>query len=296
MSQPRPGDAIAGTDGPRRPASDARREAVLAILDAARADGRISNAEHHERYHTAALSRYEHEMGPLIADLSLRPLELELRTTGLWADNQFANQWKFGPFRSGKRNATQTLREKLALPALTVAVLGMMLLAVISAASEPEYSAPTEVAVTAPGPLHTAEGLARVLDTARAEFGDHRAESLTITRHGATLIHEDPARPGTRSHHHFDGSWDKDTGQGRPAEELRGVLFGLDSVDGAALASAVEQAPALLGLPDAVARHIRIRGDVLADPTYTVSVSTGDRRGSVEFAHDGTARQITPPS
>ena len=123
---PPPGSAV-----PRTPVSDARRDAVLAILDAARADGRLSSAEHQERYRTAALSRFEDELTPLISDLNLRPLELELRTTGLWADDPFANQWKFGPYRSAKRNATRTMRERLGLPALWALVLGMMVLAVI---------------------------------------------------------------------------------------------------------------------------------------------------------------------
>lgn len=295
MSQPRPGDAVTGPEGGRTSASDARRDAVLAILDAARADGRISNAEHRERYRTAALSRFEDELTPLIADLSPRPMELELRTTGLWADDPFANQWKFGPFRSGRRNATRTLRERLVLPALTVVLLGMVLGAVFIDGSEPEYSAPTGAVVTADAPLHTADGLAQVLDSARAEFGDHPVESLTVSSHGATLVHEDPARPGMRIHHDFEGSWDSDTRRDPPAGEIRGVLFGLDAVDRLALASAVERAPALLGIPDGSARHVSIRGDVLGDPTYTVSVSAGDRLGSVEFARDGQVRDLTRP-
>lgn len=295
MSQPRPGDAVTGSEDRRTPTSDARRDAVLAILDSARADGRISNAEHRDRYRAAALSRFEDELTPLIADLSLRPMEVELRTTGLWADDPFANQWTFGPFRSGKRNATRTLRERLVLPALTVVVLGMMLGAVIVGGPEPEYSVPTETVVTAPAPLHTADGLVQVLESARAEFGDHRVESLTVSHHGATLVHEDPARPGMRTHHDFDGSWDADTEQERPADEVRGVLFRLDAVDRVAMASAVEQAPALLGIPDGVAQHVSIRGDVLAEPTYTVSVSAGGRRGSVEFARDGQVRELIHP-
>ncbi|MFD2394529.1 DUF1707 domain-containing protein [Dietzia aerolata] len=62
-----------GSAGPRTPVSDARRDAALAILDAARADGRLSSAEHQERYRTAALSRFEDELTPLISDLNLRP-------------------------------------------------------------------------------------------------------------------------------------------------------------------------------------------------------------------------------
>ena len=266
-----------GSAGPRTPASAARRDAVLAILDAARADGRLSSAEHQERYRIAALSRFDEELTPQISDLNLRPLELELRTTGLWADDPFANQWEFGPFRSGKRNATQTMRERLTLPALGALVLGMVVFAVI-----------------------TADGLTQVLDSARAEFAGHPVESLFLSRHGAALVHEDPERPGTRSQHRFDGSWDADTRQDRPAEELRGVLFTLDSVDEVALTSAVEQAPALLGIPDGIAQYVTIRGDVLADPTYTVSVkavsaSAGERSGSVEFARDGQVREISLP-
>ncbi len=288
-----------GSAGPRTPASAARRDAVLAILDAARADGRLSSAEHQERYRIAALSRFDEELTPQISDLNLRPLELELRTTGLWADDPFANQWEFGPFRSGKRNATQTMRERLTLPALGALVLGMVVFAVITAGYESDHPAPPATVASAPAPL-TADGLTQVLDSARAEFAGHPVESLFLSRHGAALVHEDPERPGTRSQHRFDGSWDADTRQDRPAEELRGVLFTLDSVDEVALTSAVEQAPALLGIPDGVAQYVTIRGDVLADPTYTVSVkavsaSAGERSGSVEFARDGQVREISLP-
>lgn len=98
------GTSTSAADRPRTLATQDRRAAVWSILDAARISGRIGDLEHHDRSRTAGLSEYDDELRHLVADLELSPLELELRTRGMWAtraqrDRRRARRARRGPVR-----------------------------------------------------------------------------------------------------------------------------------------------------------------------------------------------------
>lgn len=286
-------------------ALDARRHAVWAVLDAAHTDGRISGVEHARRSREAGLASHTDELDLLVDDLGLPRLELELRTMGLWDDNPRGPAWdgighrrasrsRPGRFVGRARPKHRPSRKESALIYLaTVAFiavpfgLGGLFDRV---GGKPSGSGTVEVVTVGPGPLHTRQGFERVVESARDEFGDLPVETITILSENAILVHPDPSQPGRNVRHTFTGSW-RVTGHDHAVVD--GEPFSLAAVDAATAATAIAEAPEVLGIRGGRIADVTVTGDPVAGPTYRVTVADRERSGSVTVGPDGAIRDLS---
>lgn len=285
-------------------ALNARRHAVWAVLEAAHTDGRISGVEHARRSSEAGLASDSDELDLLVDDLGLPRLELELRTMGLWDDNPRGPAWdgighrrasraRPGRFVGRARPKHRPSRKESALIYLaTVAFIAVPLgLGEFfdRVGGEPSGPGTVEVVTVGPGPLHTPEGFERVVESARDEFGDLPVETITVLSEDAFLVHPDPTRPGRPVRHAFTGSW-RVIGHGHGAVE--GELFSLAAVDAATAATAIAEAPEVLGIREGRIADVTVTGDPVTGLTYRVTVVDRERSGSVTVGPDGAIRDL----
>lgn len=274
-----------GAPGSRRTrASDAQRTHVWQALDDAFAEGRLSHFEHFERTRTTSRAKYVDELRPLIADLRGGDADL-----GLDPDPPEPDETEHPRPRHRRRG----LAAGVAIAVFTLAVVGGAVVATVSDGPSGTSSSSSQTDV-GPGPLHTAEGLERMLTSAQAEFGSQDIDTLTIYGSSATILREDPTAPGTRLTHSFrNGEWEETAFSSRTDSPTLPV----DAITPDAVMTAIEAAPDELGMDDAEISHVFISPDALGDPEYRVSVSEGDDGdlGTATFGPDGEVRERNEP-
>lgn len=274
-------------------ASDAQRTAVLQALDEAFGAGRLDHFEHFERTRTATRAKYIDELRPLVEDLRGGNDDLGLgRDDTLGHDNTTASTRDPRAGADAPRSDRVTSKRGMMI-GVGVAFVALAAIGVIAASSADGPGSSTEA--VNPGPLHTQDGVSRLLEETRSEFGGEGVDSMIIYGKYASLSEEDPADPDKRVTYHFDGGWEERRIDPIAADSTLHV----ERIDAADVMAAITAAPDILELDrdESVTSHVTIDADPLGDPEFRVSASEGEYGdlGTVTFGPGGEVREITMP-
>ncbi len=293
VMSPNPQRPSRSHQSPRRRlrATDAQRDSVWKALDAAMTDGQLDRFEHLERTRAVHRTTYVDELRPLVADLQGVTTDLPDESGRPARAGDAAGLEKHG----GEKPAGDTRRRQWPVVAGVAAALVVVGVAVVASppGDTPGPDLPSISAPAEPGPLHTDEGLERMLASAREEFGDVPIDVLTVHGDRATLMYEDPTEPGKRLSHQFSGGeWQEPSFHSR----TESATFRLDGIDATTVMDALESAPAELGREGAPVSHVSVFADVLGEPEFTVAVHAGERLGTVRYDHDGDVLRVDAPN
>lgn len=277
----------------RNRASDAQRTAVQQALDEAFAAGRLDHFEHFERIRTATKAKYIDELRPLVADL--RGGDDDLGLGGDDDDNAHTDSAYTGWDARRREDLSHAKRGWTIGIAVAVAVLAIAGGAIAASVSDgPSTSASTEHA-SAPGPLHTAEGIERVISSAKSEFAGLDLDTFSIHGTSAGAMYEDPAEPGKRLSYQFrGGEWTQSGFHSR----TESTTFRIADIDPGVVMAAIDAAPGELDMDDdARTSHVSVYADALGQPEYVVNVSEGPGNplGKVTVGVDGQVREVQQP-
>lgn len=259
-------------------ASDAQRTAVLHALDDAFAAGRLDHLEHFERTRTATRAKFIDELRPLVADLRGGDDDLGLGSDEPDPDHEQPH----GRTRSNGRMGT-------------VFAAGIVVLAVVGGAVAAAVSSGGSSEPSPPGPLHTQEGVTRLLAETKSGFAGQEIDSLLIWGEYASLMQEDPINPERRLTYSFRGQWEENRTDSISADSTLRV----DAIDPTDFMAAINGTPEALDIdPDeAVTSHVQVSADTLGDPEYRVSASEGEDGdlGTATFGSAGELREVQEP-
>lgn len=266
---------------PRLRASDAQRTAVWEVIDAAFADGKLDHFEHFERTRAASRAKFVDELRPLITDLRGGDADLDL---GVDTSPTARHHSDLGRGESERKSSTGTV---IAISLVVLAVLGGAVAAMASDDS-PLGTSTSEHSDSGPGPLHTTEGLERVISSAQTELAGLDLDSLGIHRNSASAMYEDPGEPGKRLSYAFrGGEWEQSGFHARTESST----FRIEDVDAGVIAAAIEAAPGELEMSGAELSHVTVFADALGDPEYAVSLKDGSDFGTATFGPEGEIRK-----
>lgn len=275
----------------RHRASDAQRTAVQQALDEAFGAGQLDHFEHFERIRTATKAKYIDELRPLVVDLRGGDDDLGLGRD----DDHDNNKASAGSARTGwdaRRNRSHANRGwaiGIGIAVAVLAIAGGVIAASVS--NSPSNSMTTEQA-SDPGPLLTAEGMERVIDSAKTEFAGLDLDTFSIHGTSAGAMYEDPAEPGKRLSFIFrGGEWTRSGFHSR----TESTTFRIADIDSAVLEQTVESAPGELDMSGAKLSHISVFADPLGEPEYAVSLNDGKDLGTATFGPDGQLRKADKP-
>lgn len=257
-------------------ARDSDRVEVCALLDAAAADGQLSDAEHTARTRSAMGAKFIADLDALIADLQVPG---ELADAAILNRDRPARPW-WVPVAL------------LSAAAVLGAVVGLAL---------PEDSAPaggtaTEEAVEqAAADLATGSGLALFVDSYRREFGDTIIDAATVF---SDRILVQRLERGEERVYEFDGT-DFTASVSAVSSYSEGRPVDLADIDLTAVAAVLAGAPATVKLPGGQIGHIGIGYELIAPeaaaPVLDIYVGDGgERTGTMQLALDGTPQEVHP--
>ncbi|MBB1057147.1 DUF1707 domain-containing protein [Dietzia sp. B19] len=273
----------------RHRASDAQRTAVQQALDEAFAAGRLDHFEHFERIRTATKAKYIDELRPLVVDLRGGDDDL-----GLGRDDD-DDKASAGSARAGwdaRRNRSHANRGWAIGIGIAVAVLAIAGGVIAASVSDSPSNSMTTEQASDPGPLLTAEGMERVIDSAKTEFAGLDLDTFSIHGTSAGAMYEDPAEPGKRLSFIFrGGEWTQSGFHSR----TESTTFRIADIDSAVLEQTVESAPGELDMSGAKLSHISVFADPLGEPEYAVSLNDGKDLGTATFGPDGQLRKADKP-
>ena len=274
----------------RTRASDAQRTAVQQALDEAFAEGRLDHFEHFERIRTATKAKYIDELRPLVADL--RGGDDDLGLDGDDDDNAATGSGYAGRDARRRENLGHAKRGWTIGIAVAVVVLAIAGGAIAASVSDtPSNPASTEHA-SVPGPLHTAEGIERVISSAKIEFAGLDLDTFSIHGTSAGAMYEDPAEPGKRLSYQFrGGEWTQSGFHSR----TESTTFRIADIDSAVIDQTIASAPEELDMSGARLSHVSVFADPLGEPEYAVSLIHGDGMGTATFGPDGQLRKADKP-
>lgn len=286
----------------RNRASDAQRTSVLQALDEAFAAGRLDNFEHFERTRTATKAKYIDELRPLVEDLRGANDDLGLGRDDTTASTRDPHAGKRHVDMNARRAKSNKKERRGILIGLTGALAALAAIGGFAIASNDGLSVSesgsgsgSSTEAVGPGPLHTRDGVSRLLEQTRSEFGGEGVDTMVVYGKYASLSEEDPADPDTRITYHFDGGWEERRRDPITADSTLHV----DRIDAEDFMAAVNATPEVLELdPDeTVTSHVTISADPVGDPEFRVSASEGEYGdlGTVVFGPDGQVREITMP-
>lgn len=243
-------------------ARDADRVDACALLDNARAEGELTEAEHAQRTAAAMRARTFGDLDKLIDDLQI-PANL-MASALIWPQ---------------RRNELR--RWKIAIAALsTAAVVGALGGCVArSTVSKPEMPDAT-----------TGAGLASFVAAYRDHFGDSIANDLTL--YPDYVVIERPS--GTDDHddyYIYNGEFKQrsDVPRSSGVEPLDMSTFDLPK-----LASVLAGAPASAGVPESAIAHIGIEHKTDKDPTVSIYAGQGSRSGYLVVSTQGEPLSLYP--
>lgn len=278
----------------RNRASDAQRTAVLHAIDEAFAAGRLDHFEHFERTRAATKAKYIDELRPLVGDLRGGDDDL-----GLGRDDDDENASTGAAYTGWDvRHRGDRVHERRGWSigiAAVVAVLAIAGGAIAASVSDGPSSSGSTTEVVGPGPLHTENGVTRLLAETATEFPAQGVDSILIYGEYATLSREDPADPHKRISYEFRGGWEE---RRIDPIEAKSTLH-IDAIDAADVMAAITAAPGVLELdPDTtVTSHVQVSADALGDPEFRVSASEGKYGdlGTATFGPGGAVRTVDMP-
>lgn len=272
-------------------ASDAQRAAVWEFFNVALADGRLNHFEHFERTRVASRAEYIDELRTLTEDLRGGDAEL-----GLDVDQHQTGAGTPVPANESTLRDRDTARPDVRAGLIGTAVALALALGSVSVMNSDESSqgAATSVyTVSGPGPLHTEQGLERVVASAQADPAVSTLAVLFIGSQSASLMHENPTDPGTWLNYAFyNDEWDWEQATSQPRTALRSG-FSIADLDPALIATVIEAAPGELDMPDAPLNSVLVLSDALGAPEYTVSMGDEGRYRAAIFGPDGQLRRTS---
>lgn len=277
----------------RHRASDAQRSAVQQALDEAFAAGRLDHFEHFERIRTATRAKFIDELRPLVADLRGGDDDL-----GLGGDDD--DEASTGPASAGSAYTGWDARRHKDLShakrgwtigiAVAVAVLAIAGGVVAASVSDGPSDSGSTTEEAGPAPLHTTEGMERVVASAQTQFAGLDLDHFSIHGTSAGAMYEDPAEPGTRLSYQFRGGEWTQVGFHSRTES---ATFRAADLDPAVLDQTIAAAPDELGMSGARLSHISVFADPLGEPEYAVTLTDGGDMGTATFGPDGQLRKTT---
>jgi DUF1707 SHOCT-like domain len=261
---------------PRTPgtrAKDSDRVDICQVLDNALAEGQLSMTEHQQRVDAATEAATLGELQSLVADLQpasqVHPFVTSpgrrrghraaiATTVGVAVACVVVVGWLVlrtdGPAPASSSSATAEAPEPHVLAAEP------------SAKPETPSTTPDDVpaVVLAPrGQLHTADGMAGLIDAMRKRFGDTMGYELAITPDDAMLARPDPADDRSKLVYPYRGGWGDPSG--RPKSDTDD-LTDLAAFDVPAAAAALQAAPETLKIAPGEVSDTFIDIDPIADP------------------------------
>lgn len=275
----------------RHRASDTQRTAVLQALDEAFAAGRLDHFEHFERTRTATKAKFIDELRPLVADLRGGDDDL-----GLGSDNDTSNHTAStnsaytGWDARRHKDLSHAKRGWAIGVAVAVAALAIVGGVVAASVSDSPSSSTTTEQTSGPGPLHTADGMQRVITSAKTEFAGLDLDHFSIHGTSAGAMYEDPAEPGTRLSYQFRGGEWTQVGFHSRTES---ATFRAADLDPAVIEQTVAAAPGELDMSGARLSHVSVFADPLGEPEYAVALVDGDDLGTATFGPDGQLRKTS---
>ena len=306
----------------RSRASDEQRAAVWELLDAAALDGRLDPLEHLERTRAIPHSRYVDELRVLVDDLpdghddpgpgeSQRGGGTQRTSGGSNTRGQFTYEAGNGRqlvYLPPDRETRGPARLRGRGPLITAGALFLGVTAIIVSAllspgdDDPAPHFPSGGGVTAaqelahsasPEPLHSLDGMTRLLEAARADFGDHRIENLYVRGDTAILTHSAPAAPEAVRQHRFQGRWQPvdDT----PPAPVDRRPYDVASVDPAAVVAALADAPERVGRAGASTTDVVVHQHESHGLVYSVTVMSDGQVSRALYDVRGRLLELTPP-
>jgi hypothetical protein len=257
---------------PRTPgtrAKDSDRTASCQVLDTALADGQLSMKEHRQRVSAATHATTLGELWSLVGDLqatnpqpsppsSKMPrgtiviaatIGVAVVLSGVIARTVIADSdAPEGAIPSSAAPTTHALADE---PSTTV--------------EEPTRSPedPPPVVLAPPPDLHTADGMARVIDEMRLRFGDATGYELAIMTDEAILARPDPTDDGSKLIYNYERGWGDPSA--RPRSDTDHVTD-LGAFDVPAAAAALAAAPETLHIAPADVSETFIDIDHVSEP------------------------------
>lgn len=253
-------------------ARDSDRVEVCALLDAASADGQLSDAEHTARTRSAMRAKYTADLDALIADLQIPG---ELADAAILNRDRPARPW-WVPVAL------------LTAAAVLGAVVGLALPDDSASAGDPA----TEQAAA---DLATGSGLALFVDSYRRKFGDTIIDAATVFSDRILVQRLDR---GEEQVYEFDGT-DFTATTSSVSSYSEGRPVDLADIDLLAVAAILAGAPATVKSADGRIGHIGIGYELIAPeaaaPVIDIYVDGGgDRTGTMQLALDGTPQEVHP--
>lgn len=256
-------------------ARDSDRVEACALLDAARADGQLSEAEHTTRTRAAMRAKYATGLDALIEDLQIPG---ELADAAILHRDRPARPW-WVPVAV------------LASAAMLGATVGFGM------SDDPASADGATVAAGESGAVNLVggSGLALFVDSYRREFGDAIIDMATIYPERALVQR---VERGETKLYEFDGEDFTGRDLTLPTHS-KGRRIDLATLDLPAVAAVLAGAPATVGLADGEIGHLGIGFELIAPadagPVIDIYVGAGaDHTGTVQVSLDGTPREVHP--
>ncbi|WP_454194242.1 DUF1707 SHOCT-like domain-containing protein [Nocardia sp. Marseille-Q1738] len=254
-------------------ARDTDRADVCGLLDAALADGQLTDSEHAARTATAMRSKSFGELDALIGDLQI-PDELA-NTPVVRVDRRRPRRW---------------------LAPLSIVVAATVAGAMVGGISRCGIDLPGS-SENVPD-LTTGAGLAYFLAQYRAEFGDLTADEVTLYPKYVIVDRQTPGNAAETSDYRYNGDFRTST----TSERKSGTrTFDLATVDVPAIARLLAGAPETVRLPDGVITHVVVEyasySTVDLGPVMDIYVKgEGSASGYVRVTLAGEPLAVHPPS
>lgn len=271
----------------RHRASDAQRSAVQQALDEAFTAGRLDHFEHFERIRTATRATFIDELRPLVADL--RGGDDDLGLGG--GDDEASTGSAYTGWDARRHNDLSHAKRGWTIGiAVAVAALAIAGGVVAASVSDGPSGSDSTTEEAGPAPLHTTEGMERVVASAQTQFAGLDLDHFSIHGTSAGAMYEDPSEPGTRLSYQFrGGEWTQVGFHSRTGS----TTFRAADLDPAVLDQTIAAAQGELGMSGARLSHISVFADPLGEPEYAVTLTDGDDLGTATFGPDGQLRKTT---
>ncbi|MGW4771497.1 DUF1707 SHOCT-like domain-containing protein [Nocardia sp. NPDC004278] len=254
-------------------ARDTDRADVCGMLDAALADGQLTEDEHRARTAKAMSAKSFGELDPIVGDLQIPDNLVDAPVVRV--DRRRPRRW-------------------LAPVAIIAgaAVVGAMAGGIASCAGD---VGPTEHVPT----LTTGAGLAYFIDEYRAEFGDTIVDEVTLYPDYAVFKRPAPGNPTATADGYYNGSFRNPTINTGRKPDAR--TFDLTTIDLPALAGLLAGAPTTIKVPDGAITHASIEfpPGSSSDKTPVVEIYAADKTnasGYLTVTVKGEPIRISPPS
>lgn len=243
-------------------ARDADRVDACALLDTARAEGELTEAEHARRTAAAMQARTFGDLDKLIDDLQIP-----------------ANLVGSALIRPQRRNDLR--RWQIAIAAVCVATVVGALGGCVArdTVSKPDMPDAT-----------TGAGLASFVAAYRDHFGDGSVDQAALFP-GYVSIERASGKEGREDRYYYDGAF-RGSGDSSRSSDVRSL--DLSTLDLPKLAALFAGAPSSVGVPEGAITHVLIEHKADKDPTVAIYAGNGSRSGYLLVSVQGEPIAVYP--